>query len=226
MRKLVFVLMTSTLVLAACKKKGGTSVILEKVQLISPTQNEICSTGTVVNDEQTKITFNWSAPVFAESFTLVLKNLLSNTEESTQIMGTSAVFTLARNTPYSWYIIAKSSKTTQSSTSDTWRFYVSGSGITNYAPFPAELTSPKYGDDVVGNTLSLTWKGNDPDNDIISYDIYLNYGSSPFLTYSNVKNQFVNNITINVKGNFTWRVVTKDAAGNTSTSETFIFKMK
>lgn len=227
MKKLLFVLMTITLVLAACKKNGGSSVILEKAQLISPTGNEICSTGTVINDEQTKITFNWSGLVAAETYTLVLKNLLNNMEEHTDVVGTSVVLTLARNTPYSWRIIAKSSKAAQNSTSDTWKFYVAGSGITNYAPFPAELTSPKYGETVIGNTVSLTWKGSDPDNDIVAYDVYLKIGSSPFSTFLNVKDQFVNDIPINTKlFDFTWRVVSKDAAGNTSTSETFIFKMK
>lgn len=229
MRKLLSLLITVTVVIFACKKKDGASLIPGKAQLVYPTQNEICSTGTVLNDQQTKITFTWSAPAAAESYTLVLKNLLNNTEEKMEVIGTSIMLTLHRNTPYSWHIIANSSKVTQTSTSEIWKFYVSGNGITNYAPFPAELTSPKYGEDVLGSNVSLTWKGTDPDNDIVSYDVYLSIGSvypSPYLSYLNMKNQFINAIPISVTGNFTWRVVSRDSEGNTSTSETFMFKKK
>ena len=70
--------------------------------------------------------------------------------------------------PYSWNITSKSTASTTSTASDTWKFYLSGPGIVNYAPFPADLKTPASGSTVSRDgegKVTFTWDGSDPDGD-------------------------------------------------------------
>jgi hypothetical protein len=53
-------------------------------------------------------------------------------------------------------------------TSETWKFYNSGSGTIAYAPFPAEVVSPLMGQNVTAsiNKIALEWIGSDANNNI------------------------------------------------------------
>ena len=74
--------------------------------------------------------------------------------------------TLDKGVPYSWNITSKNTKTTTTTTSDTWKFYLAGTGITNYAPFPADLKTPTSGSTVerTDGKVTFTWEGSDPDS--------------------------------------------------------------
>jgi hypothetical protein len=105
-------------------------------------------------------------------------------------------------------------------------FYNEGPGIENYAPFPADVVAPKRGAQVENTgTVSLEWTGSDVDNDIDEYEVFFGTVNPPtnslVTTTSTTTNTSVNANTV-----YYWYVVTTDVAGNTSTSETFEFKVK
>lgn len=187
--------------------------------LTFPEQNAVCTTGTIVSDTQSSVTFTWKAGVNAAGYDLVLKNLLTNNTSTQNTTDVKITVTLNRNTPYSWYVVSKSAATTATAQSDTWKFYNSGPGITTYAPFPAELTSPTYAQAVNASTINLTWKGSTPTaGTIANYDIYFGTAAAPPLYKANVTDSFLNNISIVTKTTYYWKVVTRNADGNTAHS--------
>ncbi|MEO6980031.1 MAG: hypothetical protein ABI113_16700 [Mucilaginibacter sp.] len=67
--------------------------------------------------------------------------------------------TLLRNTPYSWYVVSKSTTTTVTAQSDTWKFYLAGAGVTSYSPFPATITAPIFGLNLSAGTTAVNLTG-------------------------------------------------------------------
>jgi hypothetical protein len=123
-------------------------------------------------------------------------------------------------------VVSKANGTTVTASSDKWKFYNEGPGIENYAPFPADVVAPKRGPQVENTgTVSLEWTGSDVDNDIDEYEVFFGTVTPPtnslVTTTSTTTNTSVNANTV-----YYWYVVTTDVAGNTSTSETFEFKVK
>ena len=105
-----------------------------KAILSSPANNSECLEVDAVN-------FSWNASENTTSYTLTIKNLLTNQISTTTTTSTSAEVTLTKGYPYSWQITSSNSSNTTAK-SDKWKFYLSGEALTNYAPFPAELLTP------------------------------------------------------------------------------------
>lgn len=209
----------------SCKKKSELAPTPAIAVLQSPVKNESCNTGKILSATESSVTFNWSLTKNAESYELSIKNLLTNDLTSVTTDVNLASVTLKRNTPYSWFVTAKSSKTTSTSKSEVWKFYNSGLSATSYAPFPAEIITPKMNDvaAVANNRTTLTWAGLDVDNDIAAYDIYFGNNSTPPLFQANVAAN-ITSLSVTVNPNtYYWKVVTKDSKGNTSDSGVFMF---
>ncbi|MEO6632466.1 MAG: hypothetical protein ABIN13_12105 [Mucilaginibacter sp.] len=135
--------------------------------------------------------------------------------------------TLLRNTPYSWYVVSKSTTTTVTAQSDTWKFYLAGAGVTSYSPFPATITAPIFGLNLSAGTtaVNLTWTGSDVDNDLATYDVYFGTASNPPLLKSGVTNMFLNAVPLTAGNTYYWKVITKDSQSNTSDSGVYKFKV-
>ena len=71
------------------------------------------------------------------------ETIQSQTESG--ITSTSKAVTLATDVSYSWKIVSKANDTSDTTSSDTWQFYLAGDGQENYAPFPATILSPTSG---------------------------------------------------------------------------------
>jgi hypothetical protein len=195
--------------------------------LIYPEQNSACITGTVQSESASSITFNWTASAHTDSYEVHLKNLQSG-EQSTFVVGANQlVTTLSRNTPYAWYVISKSAGSTATATSATWKFYNSGPAVVSHAPFPAEITSPTFAQEIStqNGKVALSWKGNDVDNDLVAYDVYFGSALTPGLVESNF-NKDTLNVSVVSGTTYYWRVVSKDAKGNTSQSDRYHFNVK
>ena len=76
---------------------------------------------------------------------------------------TSTKVTLDKGVPYSWVVTSKSTKSSVTTPSDTWKFYLEGTGVVNYAPFPADLKAPSSGSTVkrTDGMVTFTWEGSD-----------------------------------------------------------------
>jgi len=227
-----FILLTIVFTLTACggKKNNPPPDVTPAVALLSsPAQNEVCTTGTVISATQSSVTFTWEAAANASSYDLTLKNLLTAATETHNTSQTQLTLTLARNTPYSWFIVSKSTQTSATAQSDTWKFYNSGPGIITYAPFPAQIVAPTFGQIVTAasGTVNLSWKGSSvTPGDIINYDVYFGTTNSPALLAGAVTASFDNNVAVTSGTTYYWKVITRDMQGNTSDSGLSQFTVK
>lgn len=213
--------------LSACEKSDPV-LPPSKVVMLLPAANETCTEGTVISTTQSSILFKWNSAEHADSYVLAIKNLLSGTSTSHSTTATQLAVTLERNTPYSWSVESKSSASAEVSKSDVWKFYNAGAASLSYAPFPAEAVSPEYGKQIsaVNTKITLDWSAEDVDNDLQSYDVYLGTSAAALtLVQANVNASILNDVTVTGDTAYYWKVISKDAAGNTSDSGLFFFRV-
>ncbi|TYA65945.1 fibronectin type III domain-containing protein [Seonamhaeicola marinus] len=195
----------------------------EAAVLTSPAKDEECNQGNVVSDTKSRVTFDWNAAANTNSYTHVLKNLETDVETEQTTSSTSISLTIDRGVAYSWKIISKSNKTTTTATSEIWKFYNAGEGVENYAPFPAELVAPAMGSEVA-SPVTLSWTGSDVDNDIASYEVYLDTNETPTTVQETTTNTTIENIALSADTVYYWRVKTTDESGSSSLSPVFEFR--
>lgn len=230
-QSLIIILLTAPLLLG-CGKGSDNSVIpvVDPAQavLTFPLQNSACTTGTVLSNTQSSITFTWQASANTDSYEVDIKNLLTNVTTSQTTSTNQLTVTLSRNTPFSWDVISKSSQSANTAQSATWKFYNSGLGVSSHPPFPADLLTPGLTQSVTnqGNAINLTWSGSDADNDIAGYDVYFGTAVSPPLLKSGVPDMFLNNVSVASGYTYYWKIVTKDSQGNSSDSDIYQFAVK
>lgn len=215
-------LLTITFLVTSCGKSDKTEPLEpafppEAALLLSPLNNEACLSGSNVTATSSTITFSWKPAKYADSYTVMIKNLLTNV--TTTHVATTAVLQvpLSNNTPYSWSVISKSNRNPEIQTSETWRFHNGGPGIVNYAPFPAEIIFPLPNSTVTATNgkIEFKWKGSDVDNDVLQYDIYTSLmAGSVFLTIPAYNT--TSWISDAMSGKRYWKIVTRDSHGNTS----------
>ncbi len=194
--------------------------------LTFPENNQECNQGTSINSTQSSVTFTWQAATNATSYDVVLKNLDSDVTVTLGADTNQKEIILDKATPYSWYVVSKATGTTETATSDTWKFYNAGDGITSYAPFPATLVAPTMGANLTGVTsVTLEWTGSDVDDDIAHYDVYFDTVSPPTAQISDDQTATTANATVAAGNVYYWRVITTDAEGNNSQSEIFEFRV-
>lgn len=241
MKKGILLIIPAILILMGCgggKQNDPTPAPVQvsapnKVALSAPAINSVCTTGTIISATQSSISFSWAASSNTDSYDLYLKNLLNSAVTTQNVTATQATVTLLRNTPYSWYIVSKSTKTTTTAQSDVWKFYNAGSGTVTYAPFPAEITSPTFAQNVsaTAGAINLAWAGSPVNTGTIvttpiaTYDVYFGTTNTPPVLKSGVADSFLNNVAVTSKTTYYWKVITKDALGNTSDSGLYQFNV-
>lgn len=221
------------LLFISCGKGDSPEPIIPEIKpsaplLNLPLNNEVCTTGLIVSTTESTISFSWKASENTESYDLLIKDLESGITSTISVTQPTALKTLKRNTPYSWYVISKNTKSNSTAKSETWKFYNQGEGTKSYAPFPTEIVSPSMGESITVSSgkVKLVWKGSDPDNDIVDYDIYFGISSSPLLLKSGVKDTQLQEVTIIPGTTYYWNVISKDSKGNTSESGIYQFKVQ
>jgi len=223
MKKIIYILSAITLFIG-CSKDESPKNPTEAV-LVFPDNNQECNQGVDVNINQSSVTFTWDASTNTDSYDVVLKNLDTGTTTTHNSITNQLAITLNKATPYSWSVISKSTSSTETAQSDTWKFYNAGDPVTSYTPFPAELVSPAMGANITGVTSqTLSWQGSDIDNDIVSYDVYFGTVTPP----TNLQNSTAASaldVTVASGNTYFWRIVTRDGEGNTSQSEIFEFRV-
>ena len=196
-----------------------------RANLVFPSNNTECLEGTNITATESSVTFEWENAQHTHSYELVLKNLDSksiNKFSSTNSFNTVAIL---KGTPYSWYIISKSNETSDTASSEIWKFYNAGDAIVSHAPFPAEVISPENSSNinVSANTVSLEWTASDIDGDISSYSLYFGTTEDPPLLQDTITSTKKENITVNSGTKYYWYIITRDSSVNKSTSELFNF---
>jgi hypothetical protein len=226
-KRLLVISMAFILIGCGGKKNNPTPPGPSKATLSSPAQNAVCTNGTVLTDSTSSISFKWSTPANTDSYELYIKNLLTGVMTTQSTNATQLSVILSRNTPYSWYVISKSSQSNTTAQTDAWKFYNAGKGAVTYAPFPAEITSPTYGQNVTptAGKLTVTWIGSSVNpGTIVNYDVYLGTAKTPPLLKGAVTNSSLI-VDVTPVTAYYWKVITRDFAGNTSDSGVFQFKV-
>lgn len=203
-----------------------------KAAQLTPANNEPCIVGTNVTSTQSNVTFTWSAGAHTDSYEVHIKNLVNNDVTVLLTANLTLNATLALSTPYSWYIVSTSKKSTQIAQSDTWKFYNSGPGVAFYPPYPAEAVYPLVNQTLsfpVGagsGNLTIKWKATAGSSPIKGYTLYFNNLLYNLTTPNAQMVQTTTNsatVTASAGTTYYWEVVTTDAAGNTSTSQVYSF---
>jgi hypothetical protein len=219
----------------SCSKEddgGGTTpppptVVAEpgKAALLEPANNKTCeqvnSSGEVV--------FSWQASTDTDSYDLKIVNLNTNgVTNRNNLTATNKGVPLLKGVPYSWQITSKNSGT-KITFSDTWKFYLAGDGIANYAPFPATADTPVPGSTVVpvDGKITISWTGSDPDDDDLTYTLYVDTVDGLQDPAAELQNLSAASAEIAVESDtvYYWRVVTSDGV-NTSSSIVYSFRIE
>lgn len=192
--------------------------------LLAPANNSECITGTSISDTQSKVTLEWEAAQNADGYLVYVKNLSTQSQMQYNANATSLEVNLIKGEAYLWYVVSKSNSSSQNAQSAKWKFYNAGNGIANYIPFPADLIEPAMSSTISSATVDLIWQGADVDNDITEYKVYMDTTTNPTTLIGTVTTSALNGIAVQPNKSYYWKVITKDSAGNTSTSQLFQFK--
>lgn len=197
------------------------------VTLVFPENNTECNEGEILSADQSRVIFQWNASQNTDSYEVSLTNLNTNTISNTISNTNEASIILQRATPYEWTVTSRANGTNQTASSAAWRFYNAGEAVSNYAPFPATAIFPERGSTLANaGAITLSWETSDIDNDLASYDIYLEENNSGQQVL--VGTTAENNLDINVSASsvYHWQVVSLDVVGNSSVSEVFQFAVE
>ena len=229
MKKIVLLFGGLILLVSSCAPDDPIPVEPGIAILISPANDETCLDGAFINDTQSNVEFSWSEASNALSYEVVVTNLLSQSDQIFTSITNQTTLVLTKAEPYSWYVKSIGQEGTTPSESDQWKFYLAGEGTVNYAPFPSELISPRSGANVVpdiNNLVVFSWNTTDVDDDIESFELYLDQidGSKLFTTLDYQINK--TSIELEVENNVTyyWKVIAIDAKGNQSSSGVYAFR--
>ena len=229
MRKIALLFGGLILIIASCTPDEPLPIDPGIAILISPTNNETCLDGTYINDSQSNVAFSWSAATDVVSYEVVVTNLLTQSSQTFTSASNQTTIALTKAEPYSWMVKSIGEDGTSPSESDQWKFYLAGDAVTNYAPFPTDLISPRSGANItpdINNLVILNWNGSDVDEDLESFEVYLDQNDATILNTTIPFQNNNNSIEVEVENNATyyWKVVAIDANGNQSSSGVYAFR--
>lgn len=198
-----------------------------EVRLLFPENNSECTTGTVISESESEVTFNWTQADVTEGYLVYLTDLTTNEETVVEADSTAMPITIKRGTPYRWSVITYVDDFQNPTTSPDGFFYNAGPGIVSYIPFPASAISPETDAQLIENTTSinLQWTAEDVDDDITGFDLYFGTTDQPELLAENLETPSYANVSVSSGNTYYWKVITKDANGNVANSVLFQFEV-
>jgi len=246
--KKVLLYITSVFLLTACGGSSddsgpvsdpGQSGDIAAASLIFPENNSLCTeaknlTGNPGDTNRTyTIGFIWSGKK-GTTYEIVLKNEANDAvrNQSTEAIDDFVVLDVDKIIPgarYSWKIIASKSGTTTTAESTEQIFTAAGIGEISFVPSPATANNPKSNTSLPPTTsVTLDWTGKDDDNDIKEYDVYFGEDNPPSTKIETITNSTVSTKEVTVASNklYFWRIITRDAAQNESSSAVFKFAIR
>lgn len=193
-----------------------------------PKDKELCLGGTKLNGTYSEVSFEWQASKHTDSYDVTITNLNNNQSQTKFTTLNKLDIALEAGIPYSWYVTSKSNASKEKTNSTIWKFYLSGNGGANLAPYPADGLVPKSGTTVnlVDGKATFSWVGQDPDSNTLTYEIYLDTDQAKVLKeeVAPIKASS-NSASISLKASqiYYWKVKTSD--GNLSSfTQVFSFR--
>lgn len=192
--------------------------------LVFPENNTECNEGVIRSTTESTVNFRWEVAENADTYQVNLRNLNTNEERLINSTATNLDITILRATPYAWSVISRSNSSSESTTSEVFLFYNAGLPLNNFAPFPAEVLAPRIGATLSPDNITLEWRATDIDNDIISNTVFLAMENPPTIEIAQTVTSRTT-IKIDAPGIYFWAVTILDSEGNSSTSQTFQFRV-
>lgn len=229
MKKIVLLFGGLILLLSSCTQEDPIPIEPGVASLISPANNETCLDGTSLNDTQSNVSFSWSAASDALSYEVIISNLLTQSSQTYTAPSNQTTIALTKAEPYSWIVKSIGEEGSTPSESEQWKFYLAGDAVTNYAPFPSELISPRSGANItpdINNLVILNWNGSDVDADLESFEVYLDQNDGTTLNTTLDYQAQDTSIEVEVQNNtaYYWKIIAIDANGNQSSSGVYTFR--
>lgn len=207
---------------------GGTAPVVAEsptaATLVYPADQTLCAEGQIISETFSVINFQWQEGLNTDSYTLEITDGNGAKRTITAAKGSKEV-EVERGMAFSWKIISRSTKTTETASSATFSFFNAGAATENFAPMPARLLSPRAGASISAANLTLEWEGADLDQNIDRYTVYLKAeGEEASEVYSGL----LSSVTLsNVSsGVYRWWVNTRDLTGLQSHSEQSEFRVE
>lgn len=214
------------LVLSCGKDSDLAQEVLEptKVSLIFPENNSECTAGDILSDEESRVTFEWSAATLGDEYLVTITDLLTGESREIEAETNQTPILLKRGTPYRWEVTTRLSSPQKSVTSDPAAFYNAGVGVRTHIPFPASNPTPIDGILLQEGLTSVTlqWEASDIDDDLVNFDVYFGTNVNPGLI-SELQVQPSITVDVNPQTTYYWKVVSRDSQGNESNSQIFSF---
>jgi len=218
---------------AACHKQQvnppppPTPVFPYPAALISPENGQPCASGTSVSATESTVALSWQKADNADSYEVHVRNLLNSNQLVKSTSATSLDVTLLKATPYEWYVVSIKTGVSSQGTSDKWRFFNPGPGVSVYPPYPADAVYPANNFEIspmpFPNTITLQWSAVKGSAEIVNYDIYYGKDKAPPLLAAKVTTKYLQSVSIEYDTTYYWKVVARDSNGNTSTSQVYSF---
>jgi hypothetical protein len=229
MKKITLLYGGLIILITSCAKEDPIPKDPAVALLLSPVNNETCLDGVSLNDSQSDVSFNWSPVVDAVSYEVEVSNLLTQSSQTYTADSNQVTIALSKAEPYSWLVKSIGEPNSNPSESDSWKFYLAGDAIINYAPFPSELVSPRSGANItpnISNQVTLNWTCSDVEDDLVAFEVYLDENDGTTLNTTLDYQAPDTSIQIEVENTTTyyWKVVAIDANGNQSSSGVYAFR--
>ena len=199
----------------------------EAVVLLAPDNLNSCTTASRINNLERQVRFQWTAALNAASYELIVQNNLTQEQFSSSTSLLNAVLILPGGAPYHWFIRSKSSLTPVSTKSESWQFYLEGDSTTSHFPFPAILLAPANTITVSlsnENNFLFQWEGNDLDDDIVSYDLYLGTEANQLMLEQEGILGMQTTVELISAETYYWQIISFDSQQNKSESAVFEFQ--
>ena len=218
------------LLFLSCSKEVVPEILNPQTSnLLSPANNETCLDGVSINDSQSDVNFSWTTTQNTVSYDVIVTNLTTQSQQTFSSNLNQTTISLTKAEPYSWKVKSIGEVGSTPAISEQWKFYLAGDAIVNYAPFPAELLSPRSGANVtpgVNNLITLIWTSTDVDGDLDRFEVYLDQTDASILVESINYQADETSIEVEVENDSTyyWKVISIDASGNQSISGVYAFR--
>lgn len=222
MRKVyAIILLSFSLLVVSCSKEVPVNEAPGASSIIFPTDNLLC-----INNV---ISFSWSQAEDPEDddvqYNIIIarnRDLSDIVENRTQTANQLTV-TLEKGQAYYWNVTPIDENDNRGVSTATAAFLTRGEGVTNYAPFAAEIVSPANNSAVSAGSLTLSWNGNDVDtNDTLTYEVF--FGENGNLSLQDDSVSATNySVDIVTGRSYSWRVDVKDQNGAKSIGQVWEF---
>ena len=201
----------------------------DAVILIFPMNHNNCSSSIIIDESRSQVDFSWSEALNTDQYEIVIENQSNKLQTKKISLKNNTSIILERGFNYSWWVISKSNKSSITAKSLTWQFYLEGPSILEHLPFSAVLLDPKNEEEINLNNENkyiLKWSGNDLDDDIDFYSLYLGNSMGEMeILENNIKNQEIE-LELSKQKTYYWKILTIDLKGNNSSSQIYSFQTK